>query len=147
MQSRAVDVAVFPPAQPADELPGLAQAPEVRDFLACHLHPDSVRLAERPHRMQKVPFAPDHSAARPVPLPVQLRKTLEFAHHGSRLVDPIADRREELHAAMGDRIPLSPLSAGRVLGTCPVHMDGMPGLHAFARGRDHRVGRRHDVGC
>ena len=145
VQGGAVDDTALPAAQPFDERPGLAQAPEVRNFLIARLRRNTVRLAERAHRNQILPLARDHRAPRPVPVRRKGGKAQQLRHGGSRLRNRVAAGRQDLHPPQRDRVEFLPRSARRVLHARSVDVEGVPGLHPLPRRLDHRVGGGDDV--
>ena len=82
-----------PVAQPSD----LAQAPEERRVLACHLHGDGVTLAEAAQRVEIPPVAGDHRASPPVPIGGQLGQAPQFRQGGDCLRTIVAAYAQDLH--------------------------------------------------
>ena len=110
--------------------PRLPQVPESGYLLVPTLRPDPLGLAERTHRIQVFPFAGHDRAARPIPIGIERRQTLQLDHHGPCLLNRIPARREDLHPPPGNRIPLFPLPAPGIPLPRPVDLDGMAGLHS-----------------
>ena len=134
------------PAQPVHERLGFPQMPDARELFVRHLHWNLLKFAEAAHWVEVGPFACHHRAGRPVPVLSKTGQSLQLGDNRLRLRDWCVAGWQNLDSAAGDRVPVSPRTAVRLLRARAINVDRMPALHPLLRRFDHRIGGCDNMG-